>query len=195
MEGTILLVLQAIRVPFIVQLFAFFSAIANHGFIWLVLGLIFLIFVKDRRKEGLALIASVILCALIGVVLIGMLVGRDRPFDAIIGLNTVVGVLHEGYSFPSFHVASCVAASFIIARCFGGKFGFVSIIFSVIIMFARMYLGVNYPTDVLAGIVLGLIIGWICVFVFMRLINISKPKSAARHSVKNQRRDYSEYHR
>lgn len=195
MEGTILLTLQVLRVPFVVQLFALFSAFANHGFIWLIVGFFLLIFVKNRRKEGLAIIASVILCALIGMLLIGNIVERARPFDSIIGLSPVVGVQHEGYSFPSFHVASCVAVTFIIARCFGGKFALFSTIYSVIIIFARMYLGVSYPTDVLAGIALGLIVGFICFIVFVRIININFSKPSGRHSVKNGRRNHTEYHR
>lgn len=185
MEGTILLTLQAIRIPFVVQLFALFSAFANHGFIWLVIGFFMLLFAKNRRVEGFALIISVVLCFLIGSLLISLLVERARPFDVVLGLNSVVGVQHESYSFPSFHAATCVAATFIIAKCFGGKPGFFACIYTLIVCFSRMYLGVSYPSDVAGGIILGLIIGWICAFVIVRLFSNSKSSQSAQHNLKN----------
>lgn len=186
MEGTILLALQAIRIPFIIQLFALFSSFCNHGFIWLLLGLLLILFSKNRKKEGFLFIIAVVLCLLIGVLLIGLIVGRERPFDIVVGLTSVIGVEHIGYSFPSFHVATCMAALYIAAKCFGRRPAFFALIFTLIIAFSRMYLGVSYPTDVLAGAFLGFVIGWLCVNVIMRFISQFQIPPAARHSVKNK---------
>lgn len=82
-----------------------------------------------------------------------ILLSRERPYNIIEKLNTF-GIELKDYSFPSGHTT----ASFSIAATLSLNIPEISIIvffLASIIGISRIYLGVHYPTDVLAGIILG----------------------------------------
>ncbi len=82
------------------------------------------------------------------------LLGRERPYVIIEKLNTF-GIDLSDYSFPSGHTT----ASFSIATTLALNLpALTSIVFimATIIAMSRIYLGVHYPTDVAAGIILGI---------------------------------------
>lgn len=104
-----------------------------------------------------ALILDVILCN--GI--LKNLVARVRPCD----VNTTVQLLiprPEDYSFPSGHTAASFATT--AALFFAGKkkkLWIPALGLSVLIAFSRLYLYVHYPTDVLGGLLVGILCGWI----------------------------------
>lgn len=82
------------------------------------------------------------------------LLSRERPYNILKNLNTFDIVLKD-YSFPSGHTS----ASFAIATIIAFNMPKLSIfVFSIalIIGISRIYLGVHYPTDVAAGIIVGI---------------------------------------
>lgn len=83
------------------------------------------------------------------------LLSRERPYKILEQLNTF-GINLKDYSFPSGHSA----ASFSIATTIALNIPRVSIVvffLAIIVAISRIYLGVHYPTDVAAGIVIGLL--------------------------------------
>lgn len=111
-----------------------------------------------------ALIADLLLCN----ILIKPLVARPRPCD----INAAFQLLIErpsGYSFPSGHAAVSFAAVGVLF--FGRKalneiswkkpLCIVSLILAIVISLTRLYLYVHFPTDVLAGVLVGILAGWI----------------------------------
>lgn len=81
------------------------------------------------------------------------ILGRERPYKIIEQLNTF-GINLKDYSFPSGHTT----ASFTIATVLSLNIPVVSLfvfLLATIVGMSRIYLGVHYPTDVVAGIVLG----------------------------------------
>ena len=65
------------------------------------------------------------------------------------------------HSFPSGHTAVSFAA--VAALFFSGekKLWKISLVAAVLIAFSRLYLYVHYPTDILGGIVVGILAGYI----------------------------------
>ena len=138
------------------SLMVFITNLGNSGFIWILLDILLLIFPKTRRvgaAMAFALILELILCN--GV--LKPLVGRTRPFD----INTDVALLISppaDFSFPSGHTASGFAAAS--ALCFAkSRLRFPALILAALIAFSRLYLYVHFPSDGLAGILLGVLTG------------------------------------
>lgn len=82
------------------------------------------------------------------------ILSRERPYKIIEQLNTF-GINLKDYSFPSGHTT----ASFSIATAIAVNIPRLSILvftIAIIVAISRIYLGVHYPTDVAAGIFLGI---------------------------------------
>ncbi len=155
----------------------FFLAL-SYWFFYLVLGAVFVrIFWKiaiaksfiEKKKlfiEGLVLIFSVLLTWII-VTLIKALVAAPRPFEIVDGVRTLV--LHGGGdSFPSGHTA--IAASIAGAiRPYHQRAGMLLILFALLVGISRVYLGVHFPIDVIAGFLTGLLIADIVRKIFRML--------------------------
>ena len=81
------------------------------------------------------------------------LMSRERPYKIIQNINTF-GINMKDYSFPSGHTT----ASFSIATTIALNIPRLSLLvfaLALLIGVSRIYLAVHYPTDVVAGIVLG----------------------------------------
>ena len=86
------------------------------------------------------------------------LVGRIRPYD----INTAVGLLiprPTDFSFPSGHTGASFAAAAALEDS-NYRLRIPAWVLAVLIAFSRLYLYVHYPTDVLAGAMLGILTGW-----------------------------------
>ena len=155
--------MQNIRTPFGDIIVPLISGLGNAGIIWIALTLVLLITPKTRRSGlimALALIADLILCN--GI--LKNLVARTRPYD----VNTVVNLLIEkpvDYSFPSGHTAASFAAVTALYLAGEKKLWKPALVLSILIAFTRMYLYVHYPTDILGGIAVGIISGYIGFFI------------------------------
>ena len=193
MEAGILIALQSARASGLSQLMALLSALGNDAFIWLVLAVVMLFF-AEKRQTGVIVLVAVIAASLLCELVIGPLVGRVRPCDAGIGVSAVIGVSHSGFSFPSAHAATSFAAATVIAMTLGRRFGTPAVVGAALISFSRLFLGVNYPSDVIAGCILGVVAGIVLVWAyntFFRgavLERVGTPRQNARKSVSAGRR-------
>ncbi len=132
------------------------SFVGDKGMVWIALALV-LLAIPKTRKLGAAVAVSLVIEALICNVIIKPYVARIRPFD----VNTTVQLLVSrptDYSFPSGHTGASFAAT---AALFAQKnrLWIPSLVLSVLISFSRLYLYVHYPTDVIAGVFLGTMMG------------------------------------
>ena len=93
-------------------------------------------------------------------------VQRSRPFQ--LGIVSVLPALEKAnhliwnFSFPSFHAMLVFCAIPILSREFP-RLKYVWIGFASLVAFSRVYFGVHFLSDVIAGGVIGLLIGWIVV--------------------------------
>lgn len=142
------------------------SYVGEIGAIWIVFGIIMLFF-RKKRATGLMILVSLALFGLIGELALKHLIARPRPFyiNTDITLNIVAP---SGYSFPSGHSGTSFAAALVIAFREKRWMGISAYALAVLIAFSRLYNYVHYPTDVLAGILLGTLCGAVTLFVFKK---------------------------
>lgn len=126
------------------------------GVIWGLLGVI-LLFLKKQRFNGVAILGALTISALLTEFVIKLFFLRERPFELNTDFTLVISPPY-GTSFPSSHTtisfASAVQLFRINKRC-----GLIACCFAAIVAFSRLYLYVHFPTDVLAGTILGIGIG------------------------------------
>ena len=81
-------------------------------------------------------------------------VGRDRPPAVILDPKPLMEVPTTS-SFPSGHAATSFACALVLARL-APRLTIPLFVLAALIAFSRVYVGVHYPFDVLAGAALGL---------------------------------------
>jgi undecaprenyl-diphosphatase len=168
MEGQILLYIQEnLRSPLLDPIMLFITTLGNGGMLWIAITLI-LIAIKKTRMIGISCAIALLLQVTLINGLIKNIVGRIRPYEVIDGLNCLVGIQKDP-SFPSGHTSSSFAVSYIIFRKMPKKFGIPALIMAVLIAWSRLYVGVHYPTDVLAGIIFGILLGILAIFITDKL--------------------------
>lgn len=131
--------------------------LGNAGLIWIIAAIIMLIIKKYRRNGG-ELAVSLIGCVLIGNLLLKNLVARARPCWINEAVNMLIAVPQD-YSFPSGHTMSSFAAAAVIMHM-NRKLGVAAYVLASLIAFSRLYLYVHFPTDIIAGAVIGTAIGF-----------------------------------
>lgn len=147
-----------LRCDFLDAAMPIISMLGNAGAIWIACAVV-LILIPKTRKVGLVLAVSLALEALCCNLILKPLVARIRPFD----MNTAAQLLispPKDFSFPSGHTGAAFAAA---SALFFSKnrLWIASLILAILIAFSRLYLYVHYPTDVLGGVLLGILSGWL----------------------------------
>jgi undecaprenyl-diphosphatase len=144
------------RVGAVDWLFVALSRIGTLGLVWIVLAVV-AAYVMRRPAVIPAVIVATIAANLVAFALKD-LTSRDRPAVRYAEPEALVHVPRDG-SFPSGHSATSFAAAAILAWVFPqARVGFY--VLATAIAFSRVYVGVHYPLDVLAGAILGLAIGF-----------------------------------
>ena len=135
----------------------FISAVGNAGAIWIAAGVGYL-FAPKHRRMGMAILLAIVLELFLCNAVLKPRVGRIRPCDIDPTIALLVPHPHD-FSFPSGHTGASFAAAYVMLL---GKSNLwvCAMVLAGLIAFSRLYLYVHYPTDVLAGIVLGILVGW-----------------------------------
>jgi len=138
--------------------FGFMTLIGYLGAVWVTIS----IYLYTRNKPKFKrLLKTIIIADLISLVLVEWLlkniVARPRP---LVDIPTAIVPFdfYHSFSFPSGHAVMSFAAAFILAHEYKKlKWFFWSLAF--LISFSRIYLGKHYPSDVIVGGIIGVLIG------------------------------------
>lgn len=134
--------------PGVIRTATALSHFGEHSLGWFALSGTGAVVDERRRRQWLALGVSAFASHAASVV-IKRIVRRNRPYDPRIRVG--VGTPSR-MSFPSSHATSTAAALTSLADLTGSRLPLLGI---PVMMVSRMVLGVHYPTDTLAGAVLG----------------------------------------
>lgn len=145
-----------IHSPFMDTIMIFITHLGDGGIIWILIAVAMLL-TKKYRQQGMILALALILCLLACNLTLKPLVARIRPFDLDSTIQLLIAAPKD-FSFPSGHTLSSFASAMVI---FGTKnrFGAAAFILAGLIAFSRLYLYVHYPSDVIAAVFLGIVIG------------------------------------
>ena len=163
---------------FFTPLFKIITLLGEKGLIFFAFAIILMLFSKTR-KAGICIFGAVACGALITNVILKDLVARPRPCESEF-LNEFLAFdypTEDGFSFPSGHMTAISAAALAIFLCFNKKFSWIGFPFVLIMGASRIYLLAHYPSDVLAGMVVGAISSVIA-FYITKLIYIFLNKHA-----------------
>ena len=149
----------------------FIMPVVSHlggGELYFMIGVL-LLFSKKREDKmlGIFVIAGLTISYYI-VGLLKILVARPRPFVALTNV-ILLGPAEKSPSFPSSHAVTAFITASLLASRFK-KYVLFYLLASVV-AFSRVYIGVHYPSDVLAGAVIGILIGWLLVRTKEMLVN------------------------
>jgi undecaprenyl-diphosphatase len=139
------------------------TALTYGGFLFIV----FAVWMWRRGQKVLALQVGIALAvALLETSLLKHFFHRERP--TTIELYQFWMPMHhifaDRYSFPSGHASQSFAAAAVIFMHYRGWRGWSVLGFALLIGFCRIYEGMHWPTDVLAGIVVGLLASWLALY-------------------------------
>ena len=150
LDGTVLLWIQEyLRRDFLNPIITFITSLGDAGWFWI--------------SRPLALLIGFLITNL----WLKNMVMRTRPYEIVEGL-TLIGKKAHDFSFPSGHSTASMAASSVLLGGMPKKFGIPAFLLGLFICFTRLYIGIHYPTDVLAGILIGFAAAFAAVWIMKK---------------------------
>lgn len=160
LDGGILLWIQAhLRGSVQDAAVCFYTTLGDAGLLFIVAAVLLLCFKKTRKTGVTALLALAIGFVCTNLIL-KHLVSRDRPWLDVVGLIALI-VEDDPNSFPSGHTTCAFAFAGALWHTAPRKWMKWAALAAAILMgYSRLHVGVHYPSDVLAGVLIGLFAGW-----------------------------------
>ncbi|MEI7885424.1 MAG: phosphatase PAP2 family protein [Clostridia bacterium] len=155
------------------QLMPLISRLGDAGLLWIIIAFT-LIITKRYRKTGFMLAFALFLCLLIGNLTLKPLFARPRPFLLDPTIMLLIPAPSD-YSFPSGHSMSAFAAATVLFSIHPRWV--LAYFLAGCIAFSRLYLLVHYPSDVLAGALIGILIGLFTIYTANFLLKSNPPQA------------------
>lgn len=146
--------------PIFDKFFPFITYVKNWYIAYVIL--LGILFIKGGKIGKLASVGIILLIATsdqISSHLLKNLFDRLRPCNALADVNLLVNC-SKSFSFPSSHAVNNFAVAFYFYKLYP-KLKWVLFITAALIAFSRPYVGVHYPSDILIGAAVGMLIGYI----------------------------------
>ena len=159
--------LQTLQTTILNEIMKAVTHLGDAGALWIILAAVLLAFPKTR-KSGAIVAAALIVDLVVCNGILKNIFARTRPFDVKEGISLLI-TAPKDFSFPSGHTAASFTA--VAALYFAGekKLWKPALVLAVLIAFSRLYLYVHYPTDILGGIIVGIVSGLVGAYIIKRV--------------------------
>ncbi|MEO6693594.1 MAG: phosphatase PAP2 family protein [Ignavibacteria bacterium] len=142
----------------------------NNWFIFYVLIWLYLMFKGGRRGKitAILIVPLILLSDQFSNNIIKTFFQRIRPCHILPDINLLIGC-SDAYSFPSIHAVNNFAAATLFSY-FYPRMKYFLYAGAFIISVSRIFVGVHYPFDVIGGAVIGILFGFLMIYLW-KLIN------------------------
>ena len=159
--------------------FDFFMVIITKSDYWLIpiaaVWLALIIFGgRKGRITAILVVVVVVLSDKISSSLLKPLIERTRPCFTVEGCRVLIKQSHS-YSFPSSHAANMGSAAFLFSFKYR-RYAPIFIAVAILVGYSRIYVGVHYPLDVVAGFILGAACGFCIIGIERMGVNIMEKR-------------------
>lgn len=167
------------------QFFKYFTHYGD-GLMWAPLGIYCYFY---RRKYFIAVVAGVLISTIIAQFLKRVVYPDElRPISYLSDLfpvHVVDGVaMRKVHSFPSGHTTTAFAMALIMAYIINKKIWSVILpALALLAGYSRVYLGQHFPTDIFAGMCIGVVSAILSLLVYRKFIRYLNKKSASKLKV------------
>ncbi len=161
--------------PITDTIFPAVTYLGESGIFWILLSLLIIALGRKNgwRTTGCLMLAAMLLGLLLGEIALKNIICRPRPVQEMPEISLLIPP-PSGYSFPSGHsCASFAAATIIFLK--DKRPGTAALALAALIAFSRVFLFVHYPTDVLAGSLLGVLCALAAAYGYRRLFQKKAP--------------------
>ena len=159
-EQALVWIAENIRCALLDPFMKLYTQLGNTGMLFIALGVL-LLFFKPTRRAGVSALCAMLIGLIVVNFTIKPLVARDRPWLVIENFVNLVPE-HDPNSFPSGHTNAAFA--FALAVCMSAPKGWMkvaAVCMAVVMGLSRLYVGVHFPSDVLAGAAIGSLCGFL----------------------------------
>ena len=157
MELQILHWFESLHNPFLNPIMYGITMLGEKGIFLILVALAALtVLPKKYRKVGLTMVFALIISLIMCNGVMKNAFARVRPFNVDTSFESLYNIFAtiDDWSFPSGHTSAAFAAALAIFMWYKKEGGF-AIVIAALIAISRLYLTVHYPTDVLAGALVG----------------------------------------
>ena len=141
----------------------------------MILMLLYLLYFKKGWRKTVAVVLAIALVILIAdqvsASIIKPLVERARPShnESLQSTIHIVNGYRGGpFGFVSSHAANCFGIALLLAMIFKNRlFTWTMVVWTTLMCYSRIYLGVHYPGDIVCGAILGFLAAWLVYRIFV----------------------------
>ena len=146
--------------PLLNKFMRLMTFLGDHGKIWFAV-LITICLVRRSVYIGVSILFSVLFAFISSEVIIKRMVCRVRPCHKIDEEDLILKKIPKYYSFPSSHSATSFAMVTLTMLHCSVWTVLIVLVLAILISFSRFYLQAHYATDVLCGILIGIITSYL----------------------------------
>jgi len=148
-----------LRQPLLDHVMLAISEGGRRGLVWIVIATVVALARPDRLGGVWQLVLGLLISFTLVDAVLKPAIARDRPFVAAPGIQ-LSSAPPSSFSFPSGHASMAFAGAFVVGRLWRRGRPLLWVL-AFLIALSRVYLGVHFPLDVIAGALLGVGIGWV----------------------------------